>query len=190
MAVPMEMPSRQVIGDGRGNRSAGMVHRYRRSAGDEMTKCRKWHDGFLRDADGRTGGSIAAPGVRQRVRGQIARHILRHRRAGGGAGAIQHRGARHGLRQLRAGRRAARGADIQLFENLRVLPVLRRHFHDDVVLLRTEGILRCSTPAPGRRRRPAHCRFVFPTIPTATRCRDPRSGRSRVRPAADPYRHR
>ncbi len=33
------------------------------------------------------------------------------------------------------------GADIQVLENLRVLPELRRHFHDDMILLRTEGIV-------------------------------------------------
>ena len=48
--------------------------------------------------------------------------------------ALDHRaGDRVG--RLRAADRAARGADVDVLQRLRVLPVLRRHLHDDVVLV-------------------------------------------------------
>src|SRR6202000_1425754 len=96
---------------------------------------------LLRETDRGSGGGVAASGVRQRVGREIARYILSHRGARCRACRLEYCRTGHGLGQLRAGRRAASGADVQTLENLRVLPELRRDFHHDVILLWTERVI-------------------------------------------------
>src|SRR5262249_30324225 len=110
---------------------------------------------------------IAPARIRERVGSEIARGVLRNSRGARTAGATQaaarraRAGARagccrpcstarggpdrgracDGLGCLRARDCTTRSAHVELLENLGVLPELRRDLHDDVILLRTEGVV-------------------------------------------------
>ncbi len=89
---------------------------------------------LLAGADRRSGRGCAAPGGADRIGREIARRIRRDR--GGAAGlAGRDECAGHRVARLRAPHGSARRADIDLFQRLGALPVLRRHLHDDVVLV-------------------------------------------------------
>ena len=125
---------REVERDGVGDEQALVIDRKRRRPLAEFGDRRQRDHGLLSGRDRRAGRCHALARGPDRIGGLIARGL----RVGGGCGrrrALGYDGARHRIGRLGAADRAAGGRDIDVLQRLRILPVARRHLHDDVVLV-------------------------------------------------------
>src|SRR5215472_18145443 len=106
-----------------------------------MAKGGKRHHRFFTGADRRAGRSGAATSGRQRVVRRIAGHLAggllgaRGRGAPLGGERLARHDAGQRLRFLRTADGTTAGADMDLVQDLRGLPELGGHLHDDVVLV-------------------------------------------------------
>ncbi len=134
---------REVVRDGGGYGCTGVGYTNRRRTAGEVAESRERNHRLMTGADGRARGGVAAAAVGQGVQCQVARGVVGDGRCGRLTGRLELRRAGDGLSRLSARDGPARGADVQLLQDVRRLHEFRRDLHDHVVLLGVERVVDC-----------------------------------------------